>query len=197
MGKINLVRHTPSTVDTNEVPVSVQAWIEMGSRLQSALIQPKFMWRETYQPDINNRKLSPSCRAPASVDLLSMIRILKPTELDRTAFPYAKLDHSLTIKVHEGHVYLFEAQSCQQRDWFVNGLKLVVARLASMIIVGDDQMFAEFFSPFAHSPVVPPRQSSSLRKSNKLPSEEEDSPPKAFFISTTEKEREDLWGTNA
>lgn len=95
-------------------------------------------------------------------------------------------------------MYLFEAQSCEQRDWFVNGLKLVVARLASMIIVGDDQMFAEFFSPFAHSPVVAPRQSSSsLRKSNKLPSEEEDSPPKAFFISTTEKEREDLWGTNA
>jgi hypothetical protein len=154
------------------------------------------MWRETYQPDIENRKLSMSCRAPASLDLLTIIRILKPSDIDRTAYPYAKVDHSFSIKNHDGEVYLFEAKSTRERDWFVHGLKLLVARLASMIIVGDDQMFLEFFSPWANSPGVPEFSNDGSNKGNEQEIEEQ--PPsgeKPFYVSTTNEDRQELWGT--
>jgi hypothetical protein len=176
-------------------PVSVQGWFETGSRLQKALIHPKFMWRETYQPDIENRKLSMSCRAPASLDLFNIIRILKPSGIDRTDYPYAKLDHSFTIKNHDGEVYLFEAKSTRERDWFVHGLKLLVARLASMIIVGDDQMFLEFFSPWANSPVVEQFSHDGFNKGKEQENEEQNTSAKPFYVSTTNEDRRELWGT--
>mmetsp|Transcript_30993 Transcript_30993/g.45977 ORF Transcript_30993/g.45977 Transcript_30993/m.45977 type:complete len:801 (-) Transcript_30993:234-2636(-) len=142
-----------SVAASNKSPISVQGWFEMGSRLENRVIQPKFMWRKTYQPNLStHRKLS--CETPDSIELLSMVRILKPTQLNRKHFPFAKVDHSFSILANNKDLYLFEAQSSQERDWIVHGLKLVVARLASMIIVGDEQMFVEFFSPWAHSPVL-------------------------------------------
>ena len=184
-------------------PVSVQCWFEMGSRLPNTLIHPKFMWRETYIPDIDHRKLSESCRAPSALDILTMVRILIPTKLDRTAFPYAKLDHTFTIKTSKGKSpHVFEAQSTNERDWFVHGLKLVVARLASMIIVGDDQMFLEFFSPSPYSPMFQRRPSDdTLSKesrgddSSKGNGGGSDDVEKPFYISTTPKDRDKLWGT--
>jgi hypothetical protein len=200
--RYSLICHPPSKDCINMPPVSVQCWFEMGSRLQNSLIHPKFMWRETYIPDIDNRKLSDSCRAPSSLDILSMVRILTPTKLDRSAFPYAKLGHTLTIKTSKGKSpYVFEAQSTKERDWFVHGLKLVVARLASMIIVGDDQMFLEFFTPLAHSPMFSRRPSDdTLSKESR---EDESSKAsigdgdveKPFYLSTTPKDRDKLWGT--
>jgi hypothetical protein len=82
-----------------------------------------------------------------------MVRILKPETLDREEYPFAKMNCSLFILLSSNERFLFEASSPDERDWFVYGLKLVVARLASMVIVGDDQMFVEFFSPWAHSPL--------------------------------------------
>jgi hypothetical protein len=185
-------------------PVSVQCWFEMGSRLQNTLIHPKFMWRETYIPDIDHhRKLSDSCRAPSALDILTMVRILIPTKLDRTAFPYAKLDHTFTIKTSTGEsLHVFEAQSTKERDWFVHGLKLVVARLASMIIVGDDQMFLEFFTPAAYAPMFQRRPSEdTLSKESRGDESSKDSTTvgsdvnKPFYLSTTPKDRDKLWGT--
>ena len=149
----SLVLH-PGSIDCNsKTPVSVQCWFEMGSRLQSLLIHPKFMWRETYLPDIDHRKLSASCQTPSSIDILSIVRVLNPSELDRSTFPYAKLDHTFIIKTNKKSD-VFEAHSTAERDWFVHGLKLVIARLASMVIVGDDQMFHEFFTSSSHSPTM-------------------------------------------
>ena len=111
------------------------------------------MWRETYLPDIDHRKLSASCQSPSSLDILSIVRVLIPPELDRSTFPYAKLDHTFIIKTNKGSE-VFEAHSTGERDWFVHGLKLVIARLASMVIVGDDQMFFEFFTPSSLSPTM-------------------------------------------
>lgn len=156
------------------------------------------MWRETFQPDIVNRKLSMSCRAPASLDLLTMIRILKSNDIDRTIYPYAKPDHCFSIKNHNGETYLFEAGSTRERDWFVHGLKLLVARLASMIIVGDDQMFQEFFSPWAYTPLQVQQFCADGEKEKDAESSEQPSASpsetKPFYASTTEKDREELWG---
>lgn len=184
-------------------PVSVQAWFEMGSRLPTTMVQPKFMWQETYQPDLLNHKtLRMSCRKPEEVPLLSMIRILKPTTLDRLAFPFAKLDRSFTIQTHSDQLFVFEASSVSERDRIVHGLKLVVARLASMIIVGDDLMFVEFFSPFGSSffeggTSGTPVDDSEVHEEyvqEESSDTEESCIPKTLIISTTDKDRENLWG---
>jgi hypothetical protein len=181
----------PPSPSSSKSPVSVKGWFEMGSRLYNRVIQPKFMWRETYQPDLlNHKRLGLSGRSPSSLDLLNMIRILKPNYLDRSIYPFAKIDRTFTILSHTNVQYVFEAASTEERDWLVHGLKLVVARLASMIIVGDDHMFVEFFSPWANSPVS---SESSTDESQAYAAEEEPA-GRHLFVSTTEKDRDHLWG---
>ena len=73
--------------------------------------------------------------------------------------PLAKRLRSLVLLCHseEGGAgavaknkvsYLFEAHNEDERDWSAHTLKLVVARMASKIIVGDKRMFGEFFAEF-------------------------------------------------
>ena len=174
-------------------PVSVEGWFEMGSRLYNAVIQPKFMWHETYQPNLlNHKRLGMSCRVPHSLDLLNIIRILKPTSLDRYVYPFAKLDRTFTILSHTNEQFVFEASNTEERDWLVHGLKLVVARLASMIIVGDDHMFVEFFSPWANSPMD--SMDHEDRGFATTPGRDSPEHERPLFISTTEKDKEHLWG---
>jgi hypothetical protein len=187
----------------------------MGSLLRSVLIPPKFMWRETYIPDIDNRKLSTSCKEPMSVEILNMIRLLPSAELDRELYPYAKLDRTFTIKlVNEPDSLVFEASTTAERDWFVHGLKLVVARLASMVIVGDDQMFLEFFTPWSPSPMYSDNQSNNdnslIEKTNvttnrntntlttlskESSSNKGKSSEKRFYVSTNKDDIQNLWGS--
>mmetsp|Transcript_2523 Transcript_2523/g.3380 ORF Transcript_2523/g.3380 Transcript_2523/m.3380 type:complete len:864 (-) Transcript_2523:178-2769(-) len=142
-------------IRSSTTPVCVQAWFEMGSRLPSKLIQPKFMWRVAYQPDLHHKKkLHPSCVNPDSVELLNIIRVIVPTTLDRSLYPFAKLKHSFWIVSNDQERYLFEANSQKGRDTFVLGLKLVIARLASKIIVGNEDVFDEFFTPWGGGGIV-------------------------------------------
>lgn len=165
MGKVTLVWHRSNSdekdgkeydqgVIKSKSPTLVEGWLEMGSRLQSKVVHPKFMWRELYQPALIHRRLSKSCRTPESIDLLSIVRILKPEGFNREEYPFAKTNCSFSIFTHSNERHVFEASSPEVRDWFAYGLKLVVARLASMIIVGDTQMFVEFFSPWDHLTLV-------------------------------------------
>jgi len=151
-GNVTLVWH-PSKCQKNDSgsPVCVQAWFEMGSRLRDKVIQPKFMWWAAYQPDITRKKLSISTHTPESVELLNIVRVLKPSHIDREHHPFAKQRNSFTLQSNTNEVYLFEAFSEKERDRFVQGLKLVVARLASKIIVGDENVFDEFFTPWGQS----------------------------------------------
>ena len=62
-------------------------------------------------------------------------------------YPFARLDRSCVIQTHDGKEYVFEASCEQERDTFVTRLKVLVARLASSVIVHDEAMLQEFFSP--------------------------------------------------
>jgi hypothetical protein len=190
---VNVTGTNPPSLSSSKSPVAVKGWFEMGSRLYNRVIQPKFMWRENYQPDLlNHKRLGLSGRSPHSLDLLNMIRILKPTSLDRSACPFAKIDRTFTILSHTNEQYVFEAASAEERDWLVHGLKLVVARLASMIIVGDDHMFVEFFSPWTSSPMTSDSATEVGQVSSYATEEQPGGRP--LFVSTTEKDREQLWG---
>mmetsp|Transcript_22366 Transcript_22366/g.53009 ORF Transcript_22366/g.53009 Transcript_22366/m.53009 type:complete len:842 (+) Transcript_22366:487-3012(+) len=140
--RMMLVWHQP------DGPVAVYAWIELGSQLRSALIQPKLMWKPVHETEDERGALGITNHINLhSVDLLDISRILASTKVDRKRHPLAKSKCSLSIETFD-HNLLFEASCQQERDALVQGLKGLVARLASKIIVGDERVFDEYFTPF-------------------------------------------------
>lgn len=129
-------------------PVCVQAWFEMGSRLKDRVIQPKFMWRDAYEPDLRKNIITASTTPPHDLELLNIVRVLKPQSINRDEYPFVKLRNCFTLHSNTEEVLMFECTSQQERDRFVHGFKLIVARLASKIIVGDENVFDEFFTPW-------------------------------------------------
>jgi hypothetical protein len=126
------------------------------------VVQPKFTWSPILQPNLEeDRKIILSGSQPQSVELLSIIRVNKPTLAtpasstgggwDRSLYPFCRLDRTLCVTTNDlTHPFLvFEARTPSERDWLVVALKLIVARLASIIIVRDEEMLLEFFSPFS------------------------------------------------
>ena len=82
---------------------------------------------------------------------MSIIRVFSPRTLNRKKYPFVRTDRSLCILSNDDRnpSIVFEAESTAQRDWFVIALKMTVARLASIIIVKDESMLMEFFSPYS------------------------------------------------
>lgn len=123
-------------------PVSVTGWFEYGSQLDNHVVFPKFAWRQTVKSSYKD-----IAREPNFVQLLTIICVMVPATLDRTKYPYARLDRSCVIRTHDGLEYVFELASRADRDLFVKRLKVAVARLASSVIVHDEDMLQEFFAP--------------------------------------------------
>jgi hypothetical protein len=154
-GMADRVSMTPS-------PVAVHGVFEVGAHLDNMVVQPKFTWSPVLQPNLEEgRKILLSGSQPHSVELLSIIRVNKPSPTtapsitgsgwDRSRYPFCRLDRTLCVTTNDlAHPYLvFEARSPSERDWLVVALKLIVARLASIIIVRDEDMLLEFFSPYS------------------------------------------------
>jgi len=157
-GKQNLIFHPmPDTQGRSLAPVHVVLWIEDGLILQRKLIFPKLMWKEYYDTNDKGYKANISHQGKInSIDLLDIIRILEINEMDRNKYPFAKLNNSFIVETINFTV-LFEACSEKERGRIVNGLKLTVSRLASMIVVGDNAVFQTFFNRFGSEvPGKPP-----------------------------------------
>lgn len=150
------------------LPMAVVGTFEVGVHLDSVVVQPKFTWTPTHEPFLkDSRRLSLSQKQPHGMELLSIIRVIAPTHMNRQDYPYCRLDRTIVITTNEeptpdkddsdfdmdegdnNAIYVLEANSREERDWLVNSLKLIVARLASIIIVRDEAMLLEFFTPFA------------------------------------------------
>jgi len=85
---------------------------------------------------------------------LSIIRVNKACAYqrwDQNRYPYARLDRTCVVSTNDTNhsTIVLEARSSQERDWLVFSLKLIVARLASIIITRDEDMLHEFFSPYS------------------------------------------------
>ncbi len=163
--KIPLIWHRRSSSTTRECittastapilrpppPMAVTCTFEVGAHLDQVVVQPKFTWCPTHEPHLDQRKIRLSGGEPHSIELLSIIRVVSPKVLNRAVYPFARLDRTLCITTNDEsfeHLVL-EAESTRARDWLVNALKMIVARLASIIIVRDEAMLLEFFTPFA------------------------------------------------
>lgn len=145
--KYKLIWHQPppkngSGTCAQPPPLSVTGWFEYGSQLDNHIVFPKFAWRQAFQEGFRD-----IARVPNSIQLLTIVSVLTPTTLDRKMYPFARLDRTCCIRTHDGHEFIFEASSERERDLFVKRTKVLVARLASSVIIHDEEMLQEFFSP--------------------------------------------------
>jgi len=148
---INMVWHKyKQSKHKTQPPVRIKAWIEPGSRLRNQFIQPKFMWSSVFEPDLHKRKLNLSKVSPESIELLEICSIIEANSIDRSMFPLMKPANSFVINTADGF-FLFEADSEKEKARYMFGLKHVVARFVSKLIVGDYEVYDEFFSPLGSS----------------------------------------------
>jgi hypothetical protein len=136
---------------SNPHPIRIQGWFEMGSCLKKLLVNPKFSWRpcrENIHRSGGSSMHKMDFKDLNNFELLNVIRVLSPTTLDRKIYPFVKLSNAFQIITNPREEYIFEAATTEERDMFVLGLKLLVARLASKILVGDKEIFTEFFTPW-------------------------------------------------
>ena len=138
--------HKKSTEVSSDPPIAVHAWIEPGSKFESALIQPKFCWRRNHGNEPHGRSILniPSLHA---IDLLDISKIVAADNyVGRQNYPFVKKCCSFLVEAFDEEL-VFEARDEDERDEIVEGLKLLVARLGSKIIIGDGRVLDEFFSP--------------------------------------------------
>ncbi len=152
-----LIWHNHSGSDSSSSPIAVHAWLEQGSQLNSALIQPKLCWTEVHKEEILSRNKSSIFNKTFSfhsIELLDITKIIPiDFSIDRKIFPFVRLGRSFIIEAFGGlQVMVFEARDEKERDAMINGMKMAVARLSSKIIVGDCSVLGEFYSPYGSVP---------------------------------------------
>lgn len=130
---------------SNLPPICVKLWIESGVYLMDGtFLLPKLTWLPLHESNLDSRSLNVSNDSPGSLDLLDVCRVIECSVINRQLHPFAHTDRSFIIQTQNGR-YLFEAQSKQERGRVVNGLKLVIARLASLLMLRDLRAVDEFF----------------------------------------------------
>lgn len=144
---LNLLWHPNPTKEVPyPKPCCVHAWIERGTYLMNQnFVRPKFMWKPAHEAHLaSRRKINVKAE---KFDLLEIARIeSSPPPIDRSIFPLAHQPSCFSIKTKSSY-FLFQAPSEEEKEDLVFGLKLVVARLASLLIVRDMAAVEEFFEP--------------------------------------------------
>lgn len=133
-------------------PICVKAWIESGVYLvDGTFLLPKFtMIRATEASNLANEKTQPKQSTTLEkFDLLDVCRIFVPEMIDRSCYPYPHMSRSFIIETGTAQ-FMLEAQSTEDRDRIVYGLKLLIARLASLLMLRDMRAASEFFGATAH-----------------------------------------------
>lgn len=144
--KFTLLWHPKQNDQTiNEPPVCVKVWIEPGVYLtDGTFLLPKLTWLPFHERNLDIRVLNLNDDAPVSLDLLDVCRVREIESVNRREYPFAHVDRTFEIHTQKGR-FLFETQSKLERGRVVNGLKLVIARLASLLMLRDLRAVDEFF----------------------------------------------------
>jgi len=144
--KLTLLWHrTQNNENSNMPPVCVKVWVESGVYLtDGSFLLPKLTWLPAHEKNLDSRLLNVSYTSPGSIDLLDVCRVRECQSIDRRLYPFAHVERSFIIQT-QNVKYMFEAQSKQERGRVVNGLKLVIARLASLLMLRDLRAVDEFF----------------------------------------------------
>ncbi len=143
--KICLLWHPTNDSNNNMSPVCVNVWVESGIYLtDGSFLLPKLTWLPAHEKNLENRELNVSDRSPGSLELLDVCRVKECQSIDRNLHPFANVERCFVIQTQNAR-YVFEAQSKQEKGRVVNGLKLVIARLASLLMLKDLRAVDEFF----------------------------------------------------
>mmetsp|Transcript_23477 Transcript_23477/g.66439 ORF Transcript_23477/g.66439 Transcript_23477/m.66439 type:complete len:165 (+) Transcript_23477:3-497(+) len=127
-------------------PICVKVWIESGVYLvDGSFILPKLTWMAMHEGQLDSRTLNLSKSAPKQLDLLDVCRVRATKSVDRQHYCFARADRSFMVQTQD-EAYLFEARTQDERDRIVDAMKLLIARLASLLMLRDLRAVEEFFS---------------------------------------------------
>lgn len=134
--RMELVWHpTQSAERPNLSPVGVKVWIESGVYLNDGnILLPKLTWAKASSISVLHR-----------LDLLDICRICPVDFVDRSVHPFVLTNRSFFVET-QSDILVFQANTTEARDRIVFSLKLVVARLASLLMLRDTRVAEEFFS---------------------------------------------------
>jgi hypothetical protein len=156
--RMTLIWHpTEANESSTNSPLCVKVWIESGvCLLDGTFVLPKLSWNQVLDTTDAEARAKPGRRLPQAeprcVDLLDICRVYAVDTVDRKRHPFA--DHRTSFVVEtQAESLMFESLTPDERDRIVYGLKLVIARLASMLMLRDSRAAEEFFGAVA--PVVP------------------------------------------
>jgi len=141
-------------------PLTVNIWLERGTVITNSgvVIEPAFMWRDAYQPMLQQRKLNASTQKPWTMRLLNACRITpchSIGSIDRAKYPLARQNSSFLLKSCTGEEFLLEARTPGEVDAITERWKLAVARFASLAVTEDVNGIAkEFFHPTLDSQML-------------------------------------------
>jgi len=144
--RLTVIWHPTQTADCpNRPPQCVNLWIESGVYLvDGSFLLPRLSWNVASENDLGSNKLNVSKAEPDQVDLLDVCRIRIPEKIDRTLHPFPDARKSFVVEAQDDE-FLFETQSTEERNRIVYGYKLVIARLASLLMLRDPRAVEEFF----------------------------------------------------
>mmetsp|Transcript_53178 Transcript_53178/g.129129 ORF Transcript_53178/g.129129 Transcript_53178/m.129129 type:complete len:861 (-) Transcript_53178:916-3498(-) len=129
----------------NQAPTCVKLWVESGVYLvDGTFLLPKLTWLPHDEDNLHSREVNASKKLLGSLDLLDICRVRECDSINRALHPFAHTDRSFIVQTQDT-MHLFEAQSKHERGRIVNGLKLVIARLASLLMLRDLRAVDEFF----------------------------------------------------
>lgn len=134
--RMELLWHpTQSAASPNLSPLGVKVWIESGVYLNDGnILLPKLSWAKASSNSVLRR-----------MDLLDICRICPVEHVDRKVHPFVLTKRSFFVET-QSNLVVFQANTTEARDRIVFCLKLVVARLASLLMLRDMRAAEEFFA---------------------------------------------------
>ena len=154
-------------------PQCVKVWIEAGVYLNDGtFLLPKLTWTKVstvlasgksavMEPSMESSQLPPAkiqySPTLEKLDLLDICRIYPLTTVNRKLHPFALTQKSFCIET-QNEKFVFQAQTIDEKERIVYGLKLVVARLASLLMLRDIRAAEEFFGAITTTNMAVPGQ---------------------------------------
>ena len=144
--KMTLIWHPADSIKAaNRAPFCSKVWIEAGIYLvDGTFLLPKLTWVPVSELSIQSKVLNATTRRPGTIDLLDVCRVRECKSIDRKLYPFANAERSFMVQT-QTETQLFEARSRDERIRVVNALRLVIARLASLLMLRDLRAVDEFF----------------------------------------------------
>ncbi|GKY97621.1 hypothetical protein MPSEU_000720500 [Mayamaea pseudoterrestris] len=142
--RLTLIGHpTQRSNEPSRSPACVKMWIESGVCLiDGTFILPKLSWMKYESQSATKRRTEQT--DPQKLDLLDICRIHTADTIDRQRHPFAVARRSFLIET-QSDTLVFEAQTPDECERIVFGMKLVIARLASLLMLRDGRAAEEFF----------------------------------------------------